>query len=231
MRARDRREGADQIGHVPAVEDRADVEHRCGRRPSPSWRRRRTGAVDARRNHVNPRGRRRRGARSSSPPRELRDRDDRAAPLRGAPAISRGGAVLRARENHSGCATNETSWIATTVGTREAQRRGVGRREEDVEVIARRDRRQPHLLPPGVRPRPATTRVAKRRASRAHGQRLGRVEHELVAARATRRRPLAQQPAQVAADAGRRGRTARARRCRSASSGRAGVARCAIARS
>ena len=168
-----------EIRHVAAVEDRADVEHRtaggrwCGRDA--------TGAVDARRNHVDPRV----GdaeALDELAPRELRDRDDRPRLLAARRQISRRRSPSRA-ENHSGCAANETSWIADDGRDARGERRRVGRREEDVEVIARRDRAAAAPAPTRCRRRPRRPASAKRRASRARRAARGRTARTRAGAR------------------------------------------------
>ena len=129
----------------------------------------------------------------------------------------------RAREP-LGMRGERESWIATTVGTRRKSGARVAGREEDVEVIARSHGRQPHLLPPRAAGALDEPRRETGAPSSATAERLGRVEHELVAPRAVVG-PLA---AAARRDSGRRrsgGRTARARRCRCASA--LSAARCA----
>ena len=126
---------------------------------------------------------------------ELRDRDRPPGPRAAARRVSQRRRSPSRAVNHSGWATNDTSWIATTSRDVREERRGVGRREEDVEVIARDAAGSCYLLPPG----------AAGAGDDARGK-PARVERERRAARARRGRtrgggraivggPLVQQPA------------------------------------
>ena len=118
--------------------------------------------------------------------------------------------------NHSGCATNDRSWMATTVGTPSAAAR----------CRPARTRRRGDRPPPRAAAAPAPTRCRRPPGDRPGGEaaRIERQRDRLGARRARTRgsrargvcRPFVQQPAEIPADAGRPAARARGRRCRCA---------------
>ena len=123
-------------------------------------------------------------------PRELRDRSRRPRARCADCRVSQRRRTPSRSRNHSGCATNDRSWIGDDGRDVEAERRRVGRREEHVEAVARRDARGSRdLLPPRAAAIPARRGVANRRGVERDGERLGRVQDELVLPRGVGPRP------------------------------------------
>src|SRR5712691_8106650 len=151
----------------------------------------------SRRYHVNPRVRYVE-AFDQLPSRELRDRDDRAGLLRRpARQPSSTGAFawpkpLRVRVERQIVDGDDDRHL-------QSERRAVRGREPDVEVIETRSARRPDLLPPRAG---ASADEARWKPARVETQRdrLRRVEHELVDARARVDRPLMQQAGQISPD-------------------------------
>ena len=191
--------GANQIGHPAAIEDRAHVENSWVRRAA----RRSTRRVDALRYHANLLIRHTEVFEDLALG-ELGDGDDRRRAERRRPrersppdalAEAKPFGVRHEREivNRDDC------W------NREPQRRFIRRREPDVEPIGGGRARHRDLLPPRAA---GAIDHARREAARVARELDGRVrvEHELVRLRAGRGGPLAEQAAEVAADAGRAAR-------------------------